>query len=268
MSLNAKEQQRAMVLNQVERRELTGQQAAVLVGLSLRQVRRLLARYRGEGVAALAHGNRGRAPVHRTAEQTRERVVELAQGPYKGLNHYHLQEMLAEREELVLSRSSLWRILAGARVASPRQRRAPQHRRRRERYPQEGMLLQVDGSRHDWLQRAGSLPEPGGSHRRCHGHRSLRPLPAAGGCPRLPLTLAGDHPWQRYAAGPLQRPPQHLPGQSPAGREPGGPTGRGAQAHHPGGPGLTGVGCPVDCGPVPPGQRAHRNGCGAPSRTA
>ena len=52
--MNAKEQQRAMVLNQVERRELTGQQAAVLVGLSLRQVRRLLARYRGEGVAALA----------------------------------------------------------------------------------------------------------------------------------------------------------------------------------------------------------------------
>ena len=153
--MNAKEQQRAMVLNQVERRELTGQQAAVLVGLSLRQVRRLLARYRGEGVAALAHGNRGRAPVHRIAEQTRERVVELAQGPYKGLNHYHLQEMLAEREELVLSRSSLWRILAGARVASPRQRRAPQHRRRRERYPQEGMLLQVDGSRHDWLQGRG-----------------------------------------------------------------------------------------------------------------
>ena len=101
--MNAKEQQRAMVLNQVERRELTEQQAAVLVGLSLRQVRRLLARYRGEGVAVLAHGNRGRAPVHRIAEQTRERVVELAQGPYKGLNHYHLQEMLAEREELVLS---------------------------------------------------------------------------------------------------------------------------------------------------------------------
>ena len=46
--MKAKEQQQATVLNQVERRELTGQQAAVLVGLSLRRVRRLLARYRGE----------------------------------------------------------------------------------------------------------------------------------------------------------------------------------------------------------------------------
>ena len=98
-----------MVLNQVERGDLTGQEAGMLVGLSLRQVRRLLAAYRQEGVAAIAHGNRGRPPVHRIPEDTRKRVAVLAQGPYRGLNHYHLQELLAEREELTLSRSSLWR---------------------------------------------------------------------------------------------------------------------------------------------------------------
>ena len=155
VSLNAREQQRAMVLNRVEREGLTGEEAAGLMGLSLRQVRRLLAAYRKEGVAALAHGNRGQPPAHRISEDTRNRVVELARGPYQGLNHYHLQEVLAEREELILSRSSLWRILTGARVPSPRRRRRPQHRHRRERYPQEGMLLQVDGSRHDWLQGRG-----------------------------------------------------------------------------------------------------------------
>jgi hypothetical protein len=82
-------------------------------------------------------------------------VVALAQGPYLGLNHYHLQEILAEREGLTLSRSSVWRILTGAGIPSPRRRRPPQHRARRERYPQEGMLLQVDGSRHDWLEGRG-----------------------------------------------------------------------------------------------------------------
>jgi len=106
--LNAKEQQRAMVLNQVERRELTGQQAAALVGLSLRQVRRLLAGCRKEGAAALAHGNRGRPPVHRLPEECREQVVALAQGRYLGLNHHHLQELLVEREQLALIRSSVW----------------------------------------------------------------------------------------------------------------------------------------------------------------
>ncbi len=111
VTLNAREQQRTMVLNRVEREGLTGEEAAGLMGLSLRQARRLLAGYRKEGVAALAHGNRGRSPVHRISEDTRKQVVALAQGPYQGLNHYHLQEILEEREELVLSRSSLWRIL-------------------------------------------------------------------------------------------------------------------------------------------------------------
>jgi len=155
VSLNAKEQQRAMVLNQVERREVTGQQAAALVGVSLRQVRRLLAGYRKEGVAALAHGNRGRPPTHRIPEGTRKQVVALSQGVYQGLNHHHLQELLVEREQLTLSRSSVWRILTASGIASPRRRRPPQHRCRRERYPQEGMLLQVDGSRHDWLEGRG-----------------------------------------------------------------------------------------------------------------
>jgi len=154
-SLNAREQQRVKVLNLVERRELTGPEAAKLMGLSLRQVRRLLAGYRKEGVAALAHGNRGRSPARRLSQETRNRVVELAQGPYQGLNHHHFQEVLEEREGLTLSRSSVWRILAEAGIASPRRRRPPQHRARRERYPQEGMLLQVDGSRHDWLEGRG-----------------------------------------------------------------------------------------------------------------
>ncbi len=153
--MSAKEQQRVMVLNQVQRGELTGDQAAALMRLSLRQVRRLLAGYRREGVAALAHGNRGRGPAHAIPEETRKRVVALAQDPYGGFSHYHLQEVLAEREQLTLSRSSVWRILTASGIASPRKRRPPQHRCRRERYPQEGMLLQVDGSRHDWLQGRG-----------------------------------------------------------------------------------------------------------------
>ncbi|MDP3061884.1 MAG: ISNCY family transposase [Chloroflexota bacterium] len=144
-----------MVLNRVERGELTGRQAAELVSLSVRQVRRLLAAYRREGVAALAHGNRGRCPVHALPEESRKRVVALVQGRYGGLNHYQLQELLEQREQLAVSRSSVWRILTAAGIPSPRRRRPPQHRCRRERYPQEGMLLQVDGSRHDWLEGRG-----------------------------------------------------------------------------------------------------------------
>ena len=144
-----------MVLNQVERGDLRGKQAAALMGLCLRQMRRLLAAYRKEGSAALSHGNRGHRPVHALSEETGKQVIALAQGRYAGFNHHHLTELLAEREGLVLSRSSVWRILTAAGLRSSRHRRPAKHRCRRERYPQEGMLLQIDGSRHDWLEGRG-----------------------------------------------------------------------------------------------------------------
>ncbi len=81
ITLNRKEQQRVMVLNRMESRELTAAQAKELMGLSVRQVRRLLAAYRRERVGAIAHGNRGRQPPHAVSGAVRERIVALAAGP-------------------------------------------------------------------------------------------------------------------------------------------------------------------------------------------
>jgi len=151
VTLNGKEQARLVVLGRVDRGELTAVAAAELLGVSERQVRRVLAAYRRDGAAAVAHGNRGRASPRALDAELRARVVALARGPYAGCNHQHLSELLAEREGITLSRSVLRRTLLSAGVASPRPRRAPKHRRRRDRMPQEGLLLQIDGSRHRWL---------------------------------------------------------------------------------------------------------------------
>ena len=153
--LNRKEQRRLVVLNQVEGSRMRGREASEVLDLSLRHVRRLLAAYREEGAQALAHGNRGREPHNALDKGLRRRVSELGGSTYAGCNNQHLTELLAEREGITLSRSSVRRILLGAGIRSPRKRRAPKHRSRRERYPQEGMLLQIDGSRHDWLEGRG-----------------------------------------------------------------------------------------------------------------
>ena len=153
--LNKKEQRRLVVLNQVEGGRMGGREAGEVSGLSLRHVRRLLAAYRKEGAQALAHGNRGRKPHNALDKGLSMKVSELAESTYAGCNNQHLTELLAEREGITLSRSSVRRILLGAGIKSPRKRRAPKHRSRRERYPQEGMLLQIDGSRHDWLEGRG-----------------------------------------------------------------------------------------------------------------
>lgn len=154
VTLSRKEQKRAVVLGKIDRGEMTAYQAAQVMGLSVRQVRRLLAGYRRDGPAALAHGNRGRKPAHTLDPAIRAQVVELAQTQYRGFNHQHLTEKLRE-EGMMVSRSSVRRILVTSGIKSPRRRRPPKHRCRRERYPQEGMLLQVDGSRHDWLEGRG-----------------------------------------------------------------------------------------------------------------
>ena len=153
--MNKKEQKRLVVLNQVEVGKMTGREAAEVLDRSVRHVRRILAAYRKEGAAALAHGNRGRKPHHALDPNLRKRVLELARSTYAGCNNQHFTELLTEREGIALSRSSVRRILLGAGIRSPRKRRPPKHRSRRERYPQEGMLLQTDGSHHDWLEGRG-----------------------------------------------------------------------------------------------------------------
>ena len=129
---------------------LTIEQAAAILTLSARQVGRLLARS-ADGPADLAHGNRGRIPANRLDDVLRARLVELATTTYDGVNRAHLAELLAEREGIVVAPRTLRRILAEAAVKPVRTRRSPRHRSRRERMAREGMLLQVDGSRHRWF---------------------------------------------------------------------------------------------------------------------
>ena len=145
------EQKRAMVLNQVLSGLITVGEAALLLGRSPRQVQRLRAAYQARGPAALVHGNRGRTPVWTVPPAVAARIVALAQGPYAGFNLQHLTEMLADREGLVVSRSTVRRVLLGAGVVQGRPRRHVVRRQRRERMPQAGMLLQADGSPHHWL---------------------------------------------------------------------------------------------------------------------
>jgi len=155
VTLNKKEQNRRMVIGKVDRKEIGAPQAAVLLGVSLRHCRRLVARYRKGGVGALAHGNRGRTPANAVDELVRQQV-DLARSKYAGCNTQHFTELLAEREDITVSRSTVRRFLIAGAVGRPRKRRAPKHRSRRERYPQKGMLVQIDGSRHDWLEGRGS----------------------------------------------------------------------------------------------------------------
>lgn len=143
------ERKRALVLSRVVAGRLTISEAALLLGLSERSVWRLKSRFVAADLdpAVLAHGNRGRVAAHRLDPALTSRVVAFARDGYAGINDTHLGELLAEREGICLSRSSIRRILRRAGLASPRRRRAPAYRSRRERRAAAGMLVQLDASR-------------------------------------------------------------------------------------------------------------------------
>jgi len=155
VTLTIREQKRLKVLNEVEAGKMAVARAAESLGLSQRQVYRMLARYRRDGAAALAHGNRGRPSTRRISQEVRDQLLELLKAEYRDYNDYHLADVLAEEHHRVLSRSSVRRIRSEAGLASPRKHRTPRHRSRREPRPRPGMLLQMDGSHHDWLEGRG-----------------------------------------------------------------------------------------------------------------
>ena len=149
--MKQRELARLHVLNNILEYQIPIVQAAEILGMSERHTRRLLNAYRKDGAAALAHGNRGRRPHNAIPESQSSEVVKLASTHYAGTNHTHLTELLRDQEGIDLSRPTVRRILVRAGIGSPRSRRPQQHRVRWRRMPQEGMLLQIDGSHHQWL---------------------------------------------------------------------------------------------------------------------
>ena len=155
ITLTMKDEKRLEIIQRLFRGEVTVIEAALILGISERQCYRIKARVTEQGTKGVVHGNRGRSCKRKVKANTVKRVVELARGKYLGFNDHHLTEKLKEEEEIELCRETIRKILRCEGIATPRRRRPAKHRSRRERRAAEGMMLQVDGSPHDWLEGRG-----------------------------------------------------------------------------------------------------------------
>lgn len=144
------------VIKRLRAGKLTMAQAALVLALSARQVRRVRDRVAQGGRAALRHGNTGRAPAHTLVAADRTRIVQLRREKYHDFNDAHFAEKLAtEAPPLRVSVATVRRLLRAAGVPAVWRRRPRRHRKRRERKAQAGLMLLWDGSRHDWLEGRG-----------------------------------------------------------------------------------------------------------------
>ena len=155
MTLTMREKKRIEVMQGVMDERIKVEEGGRVLNRSVRQIYRMLKSLREKGLDGLQHGNKGKSSPRKIRKAIREKITALALGRLKDINDTHLTEILAKEEKIKLSRQMVRKILREAGIAAKLKRRSPKHRSRRERKEAFGMMLQVDGSSHDWLEGRG-----------------------------------------------------------------------------------------------------------------
>jgi transposase len=139
------------VMLQAMAKKITWWQAAEILGISDRHMRRWRERYVEQGYNGLLDRRRGQPSRRRVPVATVEKVFALYREKYFDLNVQHFHEKLQTEHGIELSYTWVKQALQGAGLVA-RGRKRGAHRKRRERRPLPGMLLHIDGSRHQWFQ--------------------------------------------------------------------------------------------------------------------
>src|SRR6201997_5384975 len=157
--MSTRELERVEVMGRVAHEELKLIDAAAMLQLSYRQVKRLWRRYRQKGSKGLQHGNAGRVSNRSKPAKFRRRVLSLIKRKYSGSEEERFgptlaAEHLAEEDGIAMDHETLrgWMLAEGL---WSRRRQRKKHRQRRERKAHFGELVQLDGSFHDWLEGRG-----------------------------------------------------------------------------------------------------------------
>lgn len=140
---------------ELHRLQIIQEQAAARIGISIRQVKRLVQRYRNEGPSGLVSHRRGKRPNNSFSTEFRATVISLLKGRYADFGPTFACEKLREIHGLSLSVETLrkWMIEEG--LWRERRRKIARIYQRRMRRPSYGELIQIDGSPHDWFENRG-----------------------------------------------------------------------------------------------------------------
>jgi transposase len=138
------------VLLKAMAKKITWWAAAEILGVTDRTMRRWRERMEADGYAGLGDRRKGKPSAQRIPLATVEEVLRLYKETYYDLNIRHFHEKLRELHAIELSYTWVQKALQGAGLVAKRHKRGP-HRRRRPRRPMVGMLLHIDGSKHQWF---------------------------------------------------------------------------------------------------------------------
>jgi len=151
LTMSQKELKRLHIIRKAIEKRIKQREAAEVLGLSQRQVRRIVRRIREESDKGIIHRSRGVRSHRVTPEAIKNKALALCRGRYAGFNPTFASEKLFERDKIKINRETLrqWFITEGLPYDK---RKARPHRKWRERKSYCGEMVQLDGSHHDWFE--------------------------------------------------------------------------------------------------------------------
>ena len=152
ITMSRKETIRLERIISIEADKISHSEASKPLGLSRRQVIRVRKRYRLQGALGLVSKRRGNPSNNRVSKNIRSKVLELIESTYTDFGPTFLREKLIENHDIALSKETLRQLMISNNLWNTKGRKNARIHQQRERRPQLGELVQIDGSPHDWFE--------------------------------------------------------------------------------------------------------------------
>ena len=155
LTMSTKELSRLEVMQRLKAKRLIQKEAAILLGLSIRQIKRLWQKYQKQDAQGLISKRRGQASNNRIAAGVSQKVLDLIKKKYADFGPTLAHEKLTEVHKLSLSRESVRKLMIEEGLWKPRRAQKGAVHQMRERRACFGELVQIDGSDHAWFEERG-----------------------------------------------------------------------------------------------------------------
>ena len=155
LTMSKQEITRLEAMQRIKDKRLTQKEAAGMLKLSVRQVKRLYRAYKSKGVKGLISARRGKPSNHRQDEAEVQRALDLLKERYEDFGPTLAHEKLSEIHGIKLSRESVRKLMIAEGLWKPKHAKLPNVHQMRERRACLGELVQIDGSDHAWFEERG-----------------------------------------------------------------------------------------------------------------
>jgi transposase len=155
LTMSKQEITRLEAMQRIKDKRLTQKEAARMLKLSVRQIKRLFKAYKAQGAKGLISARRGKPSNHRMDAQVEQRTLDLLKEKYAGFGPTLAHEKLTEVHGIGISRESVRQLMITEGLWKPKRAKKPPVHQMRERRACFGELVQIDGSDHAWFEERG-----------------------------------------------------------------------------------------------------------------